>query len=154
MGERILVAFATKHGSTREVAEAIAATLRERGLEADVQTAAKVKDVDGYRLVVLGAPLYTGKWHKDAHRFLRRHRSALEARPVAVFALGPRKPPSEGTWPRSQEQLDGALAKHPWLAPAATALFGGVDPPKKGKERRDQRDWEAIARWVSEIAPS
>ncbi len=154
MSERILVAFATKHGSTREVADAIAATLRRRGHEVDVQPAAKVKVLGDYGLVVLGAPLYTGKWHKDAHRFLKRHQSILEGRPVAIFALGPRKPPSEGTWPRSWEQLDGALAKHPWLAPAATVLFGGADPPKKGREPRDQRDWQAINRWASEIFPS
>jgi menaquinone-dependent protoporphyrinogen oxidase len=151
---RILVAFATKYGSTREVAEAIAATLREEGHEVDAQPAGNLKAPSDYGLVVLGAPLYAGKWHKDAHRFLKRHQSILEGRQVAIFALGPRKPPSEGTWPRSREQLDRALAKHPWLAPVTTALFGGVDPPKKGKELRDQRDWQAVARWASEIVSS
>jgi menaquinone-dependent protoporphyrinogen oxidase len=154
MAEKILVAFATKHGSTQEVAEAMATTLREQGHEVEVQAAAKVKSADEFDLVVLGAPLYSGKWHRAAHSFLKRHRSALETRPVAIFALGPRKPPSEGTWPRSQEQLDRALAKHPELAPVATALFGGVDPPKKGRTPRDQRDWQAIARWAAEIIAS
>ena len=152
MSEKILVAYATKHGSTREVAEAVASALSDQGHEVDMRPSADPGDVGAYGLVILGAPIYSGKWHKDAHRFLKRQRQILETRPIAVFALGPRKPPAEGTWPRSQEQLDNALAKHPWLAPVATAVFGGVDPPKKAKERRDQRDWQAIADWTSQTA--
>jgi menaquinone-dependent protoporphyrinogen oxidase len=40
MNRRILVAYATKHGSTLEVAEAIAVALRDRGREVDVGPAA------------------------------------------------------------------------------------------------------------------
>jgi menaquinone-dependent protoporphyrinogen oxidase len=130
MGEKILVAYATKHGSTQEVVEAVASALSGQAHEVQMRPAANPGDVDAYGLVVLGGPICSGRWHKDAHRFLKRQRQILEARPVAIFALRPRKPPMEGTWPRSQGQLDNALAKHPWPAPTATAVFGGVDPPK------------------------
>ena len=89
MAAPILIAYASRYGSTREVAEAIAETLTERGLEADTQPMRRVRALDQYRAVVLGAPLYMFHWHKDARRCLARHRAALIARPVAIFALGP-----------------------------------------------------------------
>jgi len=89
MANSILVAYATRYGSTQEVAERIAATLRESGLTVDVQPVKQVRTLDGYRAVVLGAPLYIGSWLKDAQRFLTQHQTALEKLPVAIFSLGP-----------------------------------------------------------------
>jgi len=105
--------------------------------------------VAGWDLVVLGAPIYSGRWHRDAHRFLKRHRNDFEVVPIAVFAMGPRSGDEEG-WQRSRAQLDRALAKRGWLAYVAVAVFGGVDPPKERHgERRDLRDWEAIRAWAT-----
>ena len=84
-----LEGYATRYGSTQEVAEAVAATLREQGLTVDIQPMRQVRTLDQYHAIVLGAPLYMFHWHKDALHFLARHREALTARPVAVFALGP-----------------------------------------------------------------
>lgn len=89
MPASILVAYATRYGSTKEVAEAIGARLRESGLEADVRPVPDVRSVDGYVGVVLGAPLYIGSLLKGTLEFLEQHRAALEQMPVAVFALGP-----------------------------------------------------------------
>lgn len=72
MSASILVAFATRYGSTRKVAEVVASTLHERGLEVEIQPMNKVRTLDGYRAVVLGAPLYIGRWHKDAQRLCAR----------------------------------------------------------------------------------
>ena len=85
----ILVAYATRSGSTREVAEQIAETLRSSGMEVSVQPARQVRTLEGTSAVVLGAPLYLGRWLKDARRFLKRHRDSLANRQVAIFALGP-----------------------------------------------------------------
>jgi menaquinone-dependent protoporphyrinogen oxidase len=74
----VLVAYATKHGSTREVAECIAATLQGGGVGVDVLPAGQIRDpIAGRDLVVLGAPIYSGRWHRDAHQFLERHRGEL-----------------------------------------------------------------------------
>jgi menaquinone-dependent protoporphyrinogen oxidase len=64
----VLVAYATRYGSTQEVAETVATMLRVRGLEVDIQPMQEVRTLEGYRAVVLGAPLYVGRWHKDAQR--------------------------------------------------------------------------------------
>jgi menaquinone-dependent protoporphyrinogen oxidase len=147
----VLMAYATRHGSTRQVAEAVTAAMREAGAQVTALPARDVREsVAGYDLVVLGAPLYSGRWHRDAHRFLKRHRRALAAGCVAVFGMGPRDD-TEDAWGRSRAQLDRALAKRAWLAPVAVTVFGGVDPPGRGKgPRRDLRNWRAIDTWATD----
>jgi menaquinone-dependent protoporphyrinogen oxidase len=145
----VLVVYATQHGSTRDVADAIATTLRECGCDVDLHPASEVRDTPaGADLVVLGAPLYSGRWHKDAHRFLKRHRAELVSIPVAAYGMGPRDDTDEA-WQAARKQLNNALHKHGWLTPAAVAVFGGVDPPKRHLVlRRDLRDWNAIRDWA------
>ena len=163
MSSSILVTYATRYGSTQEVAEAVAATLRECGLEVAIQPMRDVRTLEGYRTVVLGAPLYMFHWHKDALRFLSRYREAITQRPVAIFALGPLHT-DEKEWQGSRSQLDKELAKFPWLTPAAIAIFGGkFDPQKlgfpynllpalKNMPASDVRDWTAIRAWASTLA--
>lgn len=148
---RILVAYAAKHGSTKEVAEALTAALCEAGLQADVQAVSSALDLSPYDVVVLGGPLHRGRWHRDALGFLKRNCEALANRDVAIFALGPRKPLREGGRPRCRAQLDAALREVAWLRPVRVALFGGVDPPTRKGERRDQRDWDAVRDWAASV---
>ena len=96
-------------------------------------------------------PSTPGGGNRDAHRFLKRHRDELRQIPIVVFGMGPRDG-AEEAWRRSRSQLDRALAKREWLAPVATAVFGGVDPPKRADQaRRDLRDWDAIRAWAADI---
>lgn len=163
MSTLVLVGYATRYGSTQEVAEAVAATLRECGLDADLRPIRDVRTLAKYGAVVLGAPLFMFRWHKDALRFLSRHRQALTERPVAVFALGPvHEPHDEQEWQDSAAQLDKELAKAPWLTPAALEIFGGKYDPAKlrfpislfaGNEpATDLRDWTAIRTWARDLA--
>jgi menaquinone-dependent protoporphyrinogen oxidase len=155
----VLVAYATRHGSTREVAADIAGTLQALGADVELREARDARGRDGFvhgqagcwTLVVLGAPLYSGRWHREAHRFLRRHRKDLAGVPVAVFGMGPRSDDKEA-WQRSRDQLDRALAKHKWLTPTAVTVFGGTGPAKAGRPRCDLRDWTQIEAWAAGIA--
>ena len=155
----VLVAYATKYGSTREVAETVVEVLGEYGNEADVRSARDVKSLDGYSAVVLGGALYFFRWHRDARRFLSRHRAALEALPVAIFAMGPFNDTPE-EFSGSRRQLDRVLAKHPWLTPAGVAVFGGrfdptglrfpdTNPAMRKMPASDIRDWDAIRAWAA-----
>ena len=163
MSKSVLVGYATRYGSTREVAEAVAVTLRECGLAAELQPMREVRSLAGYSALVLGAPLYMFRWHKDARRFLSRHRKAIAERPVAIFALGPvHDPHDESEWESSRAQLDKELAKYPWLEPLALEIFGGKFDPENlrwpinlfaGSEpATDIREWEAIRTWAGELA--
>ncbi len=168
MKEKVLVAYASKYGSTQEVAETLAAALRESGLEVDLQPMRKVRTLAECSMVVLGAPIYFGHWHRDAIEFLSWHQEALTARPVAIFALGPTHV-DETERQDSRAQLDTELAKFPWLTPIALELFvGRYDPaklnlpdrlvaslpasPLHGMPASDLRDWTAIRAWASNLA--
>ncbi len=152
----ILVAYATKQGSTEEVAEAVTAELRNLFLEVELAELRAVRSLDGYRAVVIGAPLYMGRWHPDARKFLKRHAKALEELPVAVFALGPLKNTEEQV-AGSRKQLDRALARTPELRPATVEVFvGAVDPAKlrfpfNRMPKEDGRDWDAIRAWARSL---
>lgn len=164
----VLVAYATQYGSTREVAEAVAATLRDRGLEADARPVGEVHSLEGHEGIVLGAPFYMGHWPKDAGRFLSRHHEALTQRSVAIFSLGPLGA-GEQEIVESRGQFDKELEKYPWLTPVALEMFTGkYDPsklsfahrliaalpvsPLRGMPACDLRDWMAIRAWASDLA--
>ena len=159
MAAAILVGYATRYGSTPEVAECVAVALRECGQTVDVRAVREVQSLAGYGAVVLGAPLIMFHWHKEALNFLARQRDPLLQLPVAVFALGPTHVPhDEQEWRDSSEQLDKELAKFPWFKPVMVEMFGGKYDPEKlsfpiswlaGKTpASDLRDWEAVRTWA------
>jgi menaquinone-dependent protoporphyrinogen oxidase len=150
----ILVAYGTKHGSTREVAEVVAAELRTRGLEVDVLPAEQAHAVGDYDGVVIGGALYAGRWHPQAKHLLLDEEDELAERPVAIFAMGPRTmDPSDVA--DARRQLDRALAKAPAVEPVAVAIFGGVLQPSALRfpfnrlPASDARDWDEIRGWAA-----
>lgn len=164
MSSLVLVGYATRYGSTQDVAEAVAQALRENGLEAELKCLRDVRTLAGYGSVVMGAPLFMFRWHKEALRFLSRHQKALMQRPTAVFALGPtHEPHDEQEWRDSQSQLDKELARYPWFKPVALQMFGGKYDPAKLRfpinvlagdvPASDLRDWEAIRAWAAGLKP-
>lgn len=156
----ILVAYATRYGSTRETAEAIAQVLRELEYQVMLAPMRDVHAVEPYNAVVIGAPLQMFKWHKDAHHFLSRYRRALTELPVAVFALGPLHR-AENEIQEARTQLDKELAKYTWFHPRAIQVFvGRLDPTKlhfpfslfAGKmPASDEMDWDAIRAWAERL---
>jgi menaquinone-dependent protoporphyrinogen IX oxidase len=76
--------YATRHGSTREVADAVAGELRTAFTDVDVREASAAPGPGGYDLVVIGGPMIMG-WHKAARKYVRRHRGALAQLPTAFF---------------------------------------------------------------------
>lgn len=165
MDEKILVTYASKYGSTKEVAEAVAATLHENGIEADLLSTPQVKSLAGYRAVVLGAPFYIGRLHRNAQRFLLQYKEALMQVPVALFTLGPT---ISTDFQEAVGQLDEELARMPWLKPLAHEMFGGKYDPKILRfpdtllaklpasplyqlPASDLRDWPAIRAWTVDL---
>jgi menaquinone-dependent protoporphyrinogen IX oxidase len=85
----VLVAYASKHSSTAEIAERIAAAMREAGCAAEARPASEVDDLSGYAAVVLGSAVYAKRWQRDARAFARRHAAELKDMPVWLFSSGP-----------------------------------------------------------------
>jgi menaquinone-dependent protoporphyrinogen oxidase len=161
MDSRVLVAYATRTGSTKEVATVIANILRDRGITVDLQPVNTVQSLQPYSAVVLGAALYIFRLHRDMRRFLSANRAALGKVPVALFVLGPTEK-GEKQWAEAQSQLDKQLAKFPWFTPVATRIVGGrFDPAQLGfpfswTMRRapvsDALDWDAIRDLANDLA--
>lgn len=157
----VLVAYASKYGATKEIAEAVAKGLQDEGVDAEVRSADDVADVTGYTAAVLGGALYYFRLHRDARHFLKHHRKELQGLPVAVFADGPTNDVAE-EFEGAREQLDKALAKFDWLSPVSVTVFGGElqpeklrfpdnNPAMKNMPANDVRDWDAIAEWARSL---
>ena len=67
----VLVAYASKHGATAEIAAALADQLKAAGLDVDCLPTENVKRLDGYEAVVLGSGVYMKRWLKPARRLLK-----------------------------------------------------------------------------------
>ena len=86
-GNRVLVAYASKAGSTAEVAGAIGKRLAHAGLAVDVRRARNVRSVDGYAAVIVGSAIRAGQWLSEASGFVKTQKEALAARKTAYFTL-------------------------------------------------------------------
>lgn len=161
---QILVLYASKHGSTHEIADVIARELQDAGLKASVQDAGDVRHLEA-DAVVLGSAVYMGRWRREARHVLSRQADALKQMPFWIFSTGPVGDPEQS--PDDAER---------WLEPAhvvelATELgvrghvvFGGslADPPQGPMQRamakntpqefRDLRNWDEIRAWARGVA--
>jgi len=157
MAARVLVAYATKLGSTQEIAEVIGEVLRDAGHDVDALNARAVDDVARYDAVVLGSALYAAHWQRDANRFVGRHLAALQARPVWLFSSGPLDRSAD--WGRLPVAPAVAITTDP-VGARDHRTFGGrlladapVDPQVLATHPvGDFRDWAAIRAWASGIA--
>src|SRR5665648_1075877 len=86
---KVLVAFASKHGSTRGIAHAVGGALHSFGCEVRVLPAGLVRSVLEYDAVLVGSAIYHDQWLWDARRLLRRVRGELANRPIWLFSSGP-----------------------------------------------------------------
>lgn len=169
----VLVAYASRHGSTRGIAERVAARLRSAGLDTEVLAVGDVRRAEAYDAFVIGGAAYMFHWLKDATSFVRRHAALLASRSVWLFSsgpIGPDEPDAEGRdprvtcIPREMPELEAAIR------PRGTRIFFGAwDPAAKpiGVMERltrmmpaardampagDFRDWPEIDAWADEIA--
>ena len=161
MPGKILVAYATRNGSTAEIAQAIGKELTIAGFTVDVAEIKTISTPADYTAVVIGGPLYMGSIDGAVGKFITKYREQLQKLPVAAFAVGlaPKNPN-----PAAIEESMGALRKSMGpVTPVASVLFAGkLDPTKMNFIMRkflemakisagDFRDWDAIAVWAREL---
>lgn len=157
---RVLVAVASRHGSTREIAEAIAGTLRDEGLDADLADAAEVTALSGYDAVVLGSAVYVGRWLDPARALVDERGDELAARPTWLFSSGPIGDPPK---PDAEDAVQIAEIAERVGARDHRLFAGKLDKSALGFGERavvlafrapegDFRDWDEIAEWARGIA--
>ncbi|MFI5282593.1 MAG: flavodoxin domain-containing protein [Candidatus Dormibacterales bacterium] len=167
---RILVAYASRYGSTEVIAERIAATLVAQGIDVDVEPVKEARDLHRYDAFVIGSAAFVGSWMKEAAEFVRRHRQILSGMPVWMFSAGPvgtatvdakgrdvktAAAPKEftefaGLKPRDQRVFFGALDRAKLTG--AHRLMSLVPASEKLLIEGDFRDWKEIDAWAQGIA--
>ena len=88
---KVLIAVASKHGSTREIAQAISEELQEANIAVEILdlTKGEIADVGSYHAVILGSAIYAGSWLPEAKQFAQKHNTELASLPVWLFSSGP-----------------------------------------------------------------
>ncbi|MFJ3540444.1 flavodoxin domain-containing protein [Streptomyces sp. NPDC090109] len=161
---RVLVAYATAHGSTRSIAERLAARLREQGLPVDVLPVGAARDLRPYGTFVLGSAVHAMAWLPEALAFAHREARTLARRDVWLFSVG--MPAAlRGPWRTLAAQEEGRVigGVGDVLHPRSHRLFSGVVRPghlsvsgrlrfrAMGLRYGDYRDWNAVDGWAREI---
>jgi menaquinone-dependent protoporphyrinogen oxidase len=167
----VLVAYASKYGGTRGIAERIAGVLSESGVNAVAQSITITTDLTEYDAFVVGGATYMGSWMKEAVTFARQNRDVLASRPIWLFSSGPLGSATtdaqgndvrEAAVPKQMAELRELLG-----ARDATVFFGvsdhthfdlrdrliyAVPGGKKLLVDGDFRDWPEVEAWAKAIA--
>lgn len=162
MSDKVLLASASRTGSTREVVEELASYLRTAGVETVVLAADEVKDVSTYDAVVLGTAIRFEKPLPEAVRFVDRFEHTLSGKPSALLALcltliedtpdnharvsGWVEPLVAKLGPRSVGLFAGSAERE--RLGFILSLLLGVILAIKGKKLGDYRDREKIHKWA------
>jgi menaquinone-dependent protoporphyrinogen oxidase len=160
---KLLVTYASKYGSTAEIAEVIGKELRKRRYEVDIASVEEVDSLTGYDGFVIGSALYAGGWMKPAADFLRANQNVLATRPVWFFSSGPtgQGDPNElmGGWTFPED----LASIREVINPRDVILFhGNINPDKLNFAENmiiksvkatvgDYRDWLVIRTWAGTI---
>lgn len=165
---RVLVAYASRTGSTKGIAEFIGDKLQKSGIQAEVKDVVTVGDVSGYDAFVIGSAVYMYHWLKEARQFVKKNSAALAARPVWIFSSGPtrRKPTDskgrdlkETSGPKEIDELRKSLdprdhrvffgAFYADRIKGAMGFFARATPKE---DQGDFRNWGEIEAWADTIA--
>jgi menaquinone-dependent protoporphyrinogen oxidase len=155
----VLIAVASKHGSTREIADCIGEVIADEGFDVVVQDPADVTDLDRYGAVIIGSALYFGQWQTDAMMFVQTNMDGLNRVPIWTFTSGHIELPDIDQTAHSSHLVALSHAfehRH----------FGGrLDRSRLNTVERilidriqaqdsDERDWDEIRGWAHVIATS
>jgi len=160
---RVLVAYASKYGSTEGVAERIAANLQPGGDRVELLPVDEVADAGAYDAVIFGSAVCNQRWLPEADRFVQRNREALASRPVWLLSVGTfgdskriigplmkREPKGihtldQAIHPREYRVFAGVIDRHQWPF-LSRLLYHSL-----GGHLGDNRDWPAIEAWAERI---
>jgi menaquinone-dependent protoporphyrinogen IX oxidase len=141
-GGQALVVYASRHGSTREVADAVAEELRAGFAEVDVREVASAPPPAGYDAVVVGGPMIMG-WHKGARKYLKRHKGQLNDVPFALFVT------AASLTEDGVDAVQGMpIAKDPWLVKKPR------DPEKLSRKERYALPRHYVGDILKDCAPA
>lgn len=157
---KILVLYSSQSGSTQEIAQYMKDQLVQAGYQADAMPCTEPRNLSAYDGIIIGSPIYMGKWRSDATKFVKNHQQLLSKTPHAFFAVG-----TSFDGKASPMELDAYLAKERALCPPISEgrFMGRLDYSRLNFFQRmickmikapegDFRDWKAISKWTLDTA--
>lgn len=173
---RILVLFASKHGSTRRIAETLADHLRAAGQKVELADAsaapvAALPEPSGFDQVVVGSYVHAGTHDARLEPWIRRHADALARTRSAFFSVSLSAAGNEHERAEARGYVERFLQQTAWK-PDRVASFGGAlsytrygfllrflmrQIAKRGGRPTDARrdyvytDWNAVRRFAQEL---
>ncbi len=165
MSQNVLVVYATKFGSTKEVAEKVGEIIGAKGIPVTVRKVNSVKDISPYSSVIVGTAIRMGKPVSEAVSFTKKFKNDLQNKSVAFFSVGLYM---KDDTPENRDKAKKCLM--PLLEiidnPISIGLFGGkidystmplllrwtFSKDKTGElSEGDWRNWDTITGWVDEL---
>lgn len=160
---KVLVAYASKCGSTGEVAQAIGQELCARGATVDVRRIEEVGDVTGYDAFVVGSAIRMGNWLPQAKKFVEMNAARLRIAPTAFFTVHMLN--LDDSEASKAARAAYVAPVHAILEPQSEAFFAGkldlskmsfldrmISRMMKARDE-DKRDWNAITAWAGQLLP-
>jgi menaquinone-dependent protoporphyrinogen oxidase len=160
----VLVGYASRFGSTRDIARRIAATIRRYGAEVDVRSVDEIPDFVRYDAVVFGGGVYDQAWTAEATALVRQQAAVLAGKPVWLFSVGSfgdRHPIVGGLMknePREIAELQKTIHARDYRVFAGVIdldnwpAWGRLMFKALGGRAGDNRSWHDIDAWAEEIA--
>lgn len=153
--QRVLVAFASRSGSTAGIAQVIAAVFQSAGLSVDSRPAGDVTDVTPYTAVVLGSGVFLPRRASDGGGFLARHAAALSTRAVWLYCAGPIGRGRAADGDRPDADCDCSAAEVARAVGARGSAEFGTPAPASTDDPFDHLapvDLARVRAWAHEIA--
>ncbi len=163
MSDKVLIAYASGYGTTREIAERIGVVLRQHGRDVDVTSVKEIGDISAYGAAVIGSPVNFAKWLPEAVDFVQAKQDALAKIPVALFTVYMHAQGDDSISEQTRQTYIDAI--RPLVNPVDMAFFTGrtsrqvldklmpdvindLEPPT------DFINWESIMTWAAGLAES
>ncbi len=166
---KVLIAYATAHGSTAEVAERMGEIFEKNDITVDVKNVENIQSIEGYDAYVIGTAVHAGTWLPQAHKFMEDFEEDLAKKPAFCWVTCIRVLESRG--------YDWVLNNYmpPWLLntlniQGLTAFAGKLaldevsmdeewtlalkyDGQRSARDHNgDFRDWSIIQDWSENVA--
>lgn len=160
MNDRILVTYATRAGSTAEIADAIGESLGERGYAVDVKPVKETPDLAGYQIVLMGSAVRMGRWLPEAIEFIEANQATLNQMPVGLFTVHMQNTGDDEESRAARESYLDAV--RPLMGDVEAVYFESrmdfsrlsfldrLIAKAVGATETDNRDWDKIRAWEPE----
>ena len=168
MTKHILVTYATRAGSTAEVAREIARVLGMHDFVVDVKPIKEKPQLSSYQAVVLGSAIRMAAWLPEALEFIQNNQEPLARLTAAIFTVHMLNTGADKASRQARQAY--TIPVRELMTPVDEVFFAGkLDyarlsffdrliaralEEQTGSYPADLRDWDGIHAWAAALPPA